>query len=85
MALEIKKITRDGVEFLPNIADTSLWTFYHKWRKTPCFSYGDISHTLIPRKKVGLVLGLYCWRCAIVSHQAVHRKPEECMRFRNGI
>lgn len=21
---------------------------YHTWRKTPCFSYGDISHTLLP-------------------------------------
>lgn len=28
MAWEIKKIIRDGVEFLPNIADTSLWIFY---------------------------------------------------------
>lgn len=22
---------------------------YHKWRNTPCFSYGDISHTMFPR------------------------------------
>lgn len=29
VALEIKKITRDGVEFLPSIEDTSLWAFYN--------------------------------------------------------
>ena len=23
---------------------------YQKWRKAPCFSYGDISHTLFPVK-----------------------------------
>ncbi len=23
---------------------------YHKWRKPPCFSYGDIRHTLFPHK-----------------------------------
>lgn len=26
-------------------------SFYRKWRKAPCFSYGDISHTLFFRKK----------------------------------
>ena len=28
MTQEIKKINCNGVEFLPNIADTSLWSFY---------------------------------------------------------
>ena len=28
---------------------TAMIAFYHKWRNTPCFSYGDISHTMFPR------------------------------------
>lgn len=26
------------------------------------------------------LLRLYCWRCAFVCHQAVHRGPEVCVR-----
>lgn len=30
--------------------DYSFYRYYQKWRKAPCFSYGDISHTLFPVK-----------------------------------
>lgn len=33
---------------------------------------------------VDVVFCIHCGRCAIVGHQAVHRKPEECVRLRNG-
>ena len=36
--------------FRYNGEDMALTSIYQKWRKAPCFSYGDISHTLFPVK-----------------------------------
>ena len=88
---ELRAAAKDlGLEVMAELPSSAIWHTQsgktNKRANVPCF---EARVWMAPLKdSVFVDKFIFCfhrWRSAFVGHQAVHREPEECVRYRDGI
>lgn len=88
---ELRAAAKDlGLEVMAELPSSAIWHTQsgktNKRANVPCFEarvwMAPLKDSVFVDK---FIFCFYRWRSAFVGHQAVHREPEECVRYRDGI